>query len=150
MVDEAFAKKWYQSWLDAWSSNDPRTLAPIISEDFILRSPTTAHTGWFVQGRDAAVAYLKYVMDAYPVLGWEAHGEPMFAKHQPTVCFPWRGWGTFSGVLNPPGIKGTGRSFEFFGVEVFDFRDGLATELRASYDLLGLMKQIGVYKGPTK
>ena len=33
---------------------------------------------------------------------------------------------------------------------MFDFRDGRACYLNASYDLLGLMKQIGLYRSATK
>jgi steroid delta-isomerase-like uncharacterized protein len=149
-VDEKFADTWYQGWLDAWNSHDPKTVIPLITEDFILESPTTRHTGWKVQGHDASVKYLAYVMEAYPDLIWERTFSPMFAKNEQRVAYYWRGWGTFSGTLNPPGIKGNGKSFEFSGVEVFDFRDGRACQLRAAYDLLGLMRQIDVYKGWTK
>jgi len=148
-VDPEFAARWYQGWLDAWNSHDPRQVIPLITEDFILESPTTRHTGWFVQGHDATVKYLAYVMNAYPDLKWEQVFTPMYSATEARAAFYWRGWGTFSGVLNPPSIKGNGRSFEFSGVEVFDFRGQRATQLRAAYDLLGLMRQIGVYKGWT-
>jgi hypothetical protein len=73
----------------------------------------------------------------------------MFRDDLARVAFSWRGTGHFSGVLNPPGVQGTGRPFDFSGLEVFDFRDGRACYLNASYDLLGLMKQIGLYRGAT-
>ena len=144
-----FASSWYQGWLDAWNSHDPRQVVPLITEDFILESPTTRHTGWVVQGHEATCDYLDYVMRAYPDLRWERMFEPMYAERDHRAAFYWRGWGTFSGTLTPPGIKGNGNSFEFSGVEVFDFRGHRACQLRAAYDLLGLMRQIGVYKGWT-
>lgn len=51
------------------------------------------------------------------------------------------------GVVGPPGIPGTGKPFTFTGLEVFDFRGDRACYLYACYDLVGLMKQIGVYRG---
>ena len=51
-----------------------------------------------------------------------------------------------AGRIDPPGIEGTGRAFEFAGHEVFDFRGDRACRLYATYDLLGLMKQIGLYR----
>ena len=50
------------------------------------------------------------------------------------------------GRIDPPGIDGTGRAFDFSGHEVFDFRGDRACRLYATYDLLGLMKQIGLYR----
>ena len=100
---------------------------------------------------DAATAgYLRYVIGAYPDLCWEVIAPPMFRNDLARVAFSWRGTGHFSGVLAPPGVPGTGRPFDFSGLEVFDFRDGRACYLNASYDLLGLMKQIGLYQGATK
>lgn len=146
-VDHAFAAHWYQGWLDAWNSHDPKQVIPLITEDFILESPTTRHTEWFVQGHEASVDYLAYVMRAYPDLKWERTFEPMYSTTEARAAFYWRGWGTFSGTLSPPGVPGNGRKFEFSGVEVFDFRGGRACQLRAAYDLLGLMRQLDIYKG---
>jgi hypothetical protein len=110
-LDRDFAVTWYQSWIDAWNSHDPERLRPLVTDDFVLSSPTTRHTRWDVTGSDGAVAYMRH----------------------------------FSGVLNPPGISGTGRPFEFSGLELFGFRGQQACYLFACYDLTGLTKQIGIY-----
>ena len=146
-LDHEFASNWYQGWIDAWNSHDPKQVVPLITEDFILESPTTRHTGWFVQGHEATCKYLAYVMNAYPDLVWERLFTPMYSAVDHRAAFYWVGRGTFSGTLAPPGIKGNGKAFEFSGVEVFDFRGKRASMLRAAYDLLGLMRQIDVYKG---
>ena len=136
--------EWYDRWLEAWSGRDPDRVMPLVTDDFVLESPTTRHTGWKVVGKEQTRDYLAYVKRAYPDVAWERTLPPMFAEDEPRVAFWWRGWGTFTGVLDPPGIQGTGQAFSFEGIEVFDFRGGLATRLRAAYDLHGLMKQIGV------
>ena len=149
-VDPALARSFYDGWLDAWNGPDPERVKRIITEDFVLESPTTRHTGWSVQGHDASRDYIAYVKRAYPDLLFEQTFEPMFSATEPRVAYYWRGWGTFTGTFDPPGITGDGRPFEFEGVEVFDFRDGRACQLRAAYDLLGLMRQLGIYKGWTR
>ncbi|HEX3960547.1 MAG TPA: nuclear transport factor 2 family protein [Trebonia sp.] len=144
-LNREFAVAWYQSWIGAWNSHDPEEVRPLVTDDFILDSPTTRHTGWHVQGPDAAAAYTKYVLGAYPDLIWEVVGPPMYVDGRRQAAFSWRGTGHFTGVLNPPGIAGTGRPFDFSGLEVFGFRGAQACYLYACYDLVGLTKQIGIY-----
>jgi hypothetical protein len=43
-LDRDFAVAWYQSWIDAWNSHEPEQVKGIITEDFVLDSPTTRHT----------------------------------------------------------------------------------------------------------
>lgn len=147
VLDRPFAERWYQGWLEAWNTNRPEMVDELVTEDFVLESPTTRHTDWHVQGQDAAADYIRYVLNAYPDLRWEVSADPMYSDTMPRAAFSWRGTGHFTGVLDPPGVAGTGRAFEFAGLEVFDFRDGRACHLNAAYDLLGLMKQIGLYRG---
>ena len=149
-VDPDFAVRWYNGWIEAWNERKPALIPRLVTEDFLLDSPTTRHTGWHVQGHAATADYLQYVIGAYPDLMWEVTAPPMFRGDLARVAFSWRGTGHFSGVLDPPGVPGTGRPFDFSGLEVFDFRDGRACYLNASYDLLGLMKQIGLYQGATR
>lgn len=147
-LDRDFAVRWYeQGWIAAWNTNIPEMVRDILTEDFVLDSPTTRHTGWHVQGYDAVERYIRYVRDAYPDLRWDITDPPMFADDSARAAFTWRGTGHFSGRLDPPGLPGTGRAFDFAGLEVFDFRGDRACRLTASYDLLGLMKQIGTYRG---
>lgn len=149
-LDHAFAVRWYQSWIDAWNSHEPDRVRAIVTDDFVLDSPTTRHTGWTVVGQQAASDYVRYVIGAYPDLIWEVTAPPMFSDAIQRAAFSWRGTGHFSGTLNPPGVPGTGKPFDFAGLEVFDFRGDRACRLTAHYDLLGLMKQIGVYRGATR
>jgi predicted ester cyclase len=146
-LDRVFAVKWYaDGWIDCWNSNRPERVREILTEDFVLDSPTTRHTGWRVQGHQATMEYIRYVLTAYPDLKWEVTDPPMFSECMARAAFTWRGTGHFTGRIDPPGIEGTGRAFEFAGHEVFDFRGDRACRLYATYDLLGLMKQIGLYR----
>jgi len=146
-LDREFAIRWYQGWIDAWNSHDPDRVRDIVTDDFVLDSPTTRHIGWFVKGPQGASDYVRYVLCAYPDLIWEITAPPMFSDGIARAAFSWRGSGHFSGTLAPPGIPGTGKPFTFTGLEVFDFRGSRACYLYACYDLIGLMKQIGTYRG---
>lgn len=147
VLDRGFAERWYRDgWLRAWNENRPALCAEILTEDFVLDTPTTRHTKSQVKGPEAAADYIRYVLDAYPDLQWEETAPPMYSDDLARAAFSWRGTGHFSGRLEPPGIDGTGDAFEFSGVEVFDFRGDRACYLNATYDLLGLMKQIGLYR----
>ena len=147
-LDRAFAVNWYANgWIDCWNSNRPERVREILTEDFVLDSPTTRHTGWRVQGHAATMDYIRYVLAAYPDLQWQVTAPPMFSDCMARATFTWRGTGHFTGRIDPPGIEGTGQPFDFAGHEVFDFRGDRACRLYATYDLLGLMKQIGLYRG---
>jgi hypothetical protein len=148
-LDRDFADRWYQGWLTAWNDNRPELCRDLVTEDFVLATPTTGQTGSLVQGPEAAGDYIRWVLRAYPDLTWEMTAPPMFADDVARATYSWRGTGTFTGRLDPPGVDGTGRAFEFSGVEVFDFRGDRACRLNAVYDLLGLMKQTGVHRSAT-
>lgn len=108
-LDRAFAADWYANgWIAAWNENRPELIADILTEDFVLDSPTTRHTGWHVQGHQAVRDYLAYVLGAYPDLQWQITEPPMFDDTRPRAAFSWRGTGHFTGRLDPPGIEGPG------------------------------------------
>ena len=147
VLDRALAARWYQEgWLRAWNEDRPELCHEILTDDFVLDTPTTRHTGSSVRGPAAVADYIRYVKNAYPDLIWEETAPPLFADDLARVAYSWRGTGHFSGRFDPPGIEGNGRPFAFSGLEVFDFRGDRACRLDASYDLLGLMKQIGLYR----
>jgi predicted ester cyclase len=146
-VEFGVAEDFYMRWLDAWNQDDVDRVFAIVTDDFVLSSPTTRLTGLQVCSATDIRDYIKYIRTAYPDLLFEQRGPAMYAFDAPIVSFPWRGTGTFTGTLAPPGIAGTGRRFDFRGVEVFTFRNDRACSLFASYDLLRMMRQIAVLDG---
>jgi hypothetical protein len=135
---------WYDQWLVAWNEQRPEMCHDLLTSDFELSTPTLRNAGGPVTGPDACADYLRYVLGMYPDLTWERTGPPMLSADGSRASFTWRGAGTFTGRMDPPGIDGTGKSFAFTGVEVFDFSGGRASALDVSYDLLGLLTQVGV------
>lgn len=140
------AQAWYERWLEAWNENRPELCSELLTADFVLSTPTTRNAGDTVTGPEGAGDYLRYVLAMYPDLRWEQTGPPLSTADGARVAFTWRGAGHFTGRIDPPGIDGTGKRFEFTGVEVFDFDGDRACRLDVSYDLLGLLKQTGVLR----
>jgi hypothetical protein len=143
-MDHESALDWYDRWLQAWNKQCPEMCHDLLTEDFVLSTPTLRNAGGPVVGPDAAADYLRYVIGMYPDLVWERTGPPMVSPDGTRVAFSWRGSGHFTGRMDPPGIDGTGQAFSFTGVEVFDFQGERASHLDVSYDLLGLLTQVGV------
>lgn len=106
ILDRDFAVDWYAGWIEAWNSNKPQLCDELLTEDFVLDSPTTRHTGWSVRGPAAAKQYIGYVLNAYPDLCWEVIAPPLFSDDAARAAFGWRGTGHFSGRLDPPGGRG--------------------------------------------
>jgi hypothetical protein len=138
------AIRWYEQWLQAWNDPRPELVYQLVTDDFVLSTPTLRNSGGPVVGPQAAADYLNYVLAMYPDLQWQMKGAPMLAEGVPRAAFTWKGSGHFLGRMDPPGIEGNGNAFEFTGVEVFEFRGDQACSLDVSYDLLGLLKQTGV------
>lgn len=143
-MDDGIATRFYDQWLQAWNEPRPEMCHELLTDDFVLSTPTLRNADGPVIGPAAAVGYLRYVVAMYPDLSWAMTGPPMLARDAPRAAFTWRGSGHFTGRMDPPGIDGTGNAFEFTGVEVFEFRGARASHLDVSYDLLGLLKQTGV------
>jgi hypothetical protein len=146
VLDMAFALAWYQRWLDAWNSHDPDRVKELVTDDFLLQTPTTGITGAEVRGPQGASDYMRFVVTAYPDLIWELIAPPMFRLDVRQAAYTWRGSGHFTGVLEPGGIRGTGNAFSFEGLEIFAFRGERACALNAVYDLATLNRQTGVHE----
>ena len=58
--------------------------------------------------------------------------------------FYWRGTGTFTGPLDPPGFAPTGARVAFEGFELLEFRDDRMCRLRIVYDMMDVSRQIGI------
>lgn len=56
----------------------------------------------------------------------------------------WRGSGTFTGPLDPPGFAPTGARLEIDGFDLQEYRDGLVCRLRIVTDMLEASRQLGL------
>ena len=76
VVDPLVAQAFYDSWLDAWNQDDIDGVLAIVTDDFVLSSPTTRLTGMPVNSAKAIRDYIGYIRGAYPDLIFTQTGPP--------------------------------------------------------------------------
>ena len=69
---------------------------------------------------------------------------PYVIPGEPRAAFHWRGWGTHTGLLEPPGFAPTGRRWELDGVDLHEYRDGRVCRLRIVFDMMSASRQLGL------
>jgi SnoaL-like polyketide cyclase len=69
---------------------------------------------------------------------------PYVVPGEPRASFHWRGFGTFTGPMHPPGFAPTGRQWETDGVDIQEYRGGRIVRLRVITDMMSISRQLGV------
>jgi hypothetical protein len=146
-LDREFASRYYEGWVEAWNAHRAQIGFDPLTEDFVLDSPIPGTVRGSCAGRRVAAGYIRHAGEAYPDLVWEVSGPSMFSDDLAPAAFSWRGSGHVTGRTGSAGIDGAGWVFEFSGLEVFGFRGERGCYRYGTGDVLGLIKQIGVYCG---
>jgi steroid delta-isomerase-like uncharacterized protein len=128
-------------WLDAWNSHEPQRVLEFLAEDVEVRDdswprPMRSHAD--VRG------FLEALWRAIPDMTFELLEGPYVIPGEPRASFRWRGTGTFTGPMNPPGFAPTGRRWEVDGADFQEYRDGLICRLRVVFDMMMVARQLGV------
>ena len=133
-----------QEYLDAWNSHEAERLLALMSEDIVYDD-----SGWptTMRGHDDVRAFLKHAWTALPDLHFELLEGP-YRLGESKAAFWWRGTGTLSGPLDPPGFAPTGKRFDIDGADFHEYRDGLLSRLRIVFDLNGASQQLGLAPAP--
>jgi hypothetical protein len=79
-----------------------------------------------------------------PTRTFEMVEGPFLHQGEPVATFYWRGTGTFTGPLDPPGFAPTGARIEFDGFDLQEYRDGRVCRLRIVTDMLDVSRQLGL------
>jgi hypothetical protein len=77
-------------------------------------------------------------------MAFELLDGPYVIPDEPHAAFHWRGTGTFTGRMDPPGFAPTGRRWEIDGADFHEYRDGRISRLRVVFDLMSVSRQLGV------
>ena len=129
-------------WDALWSKGDQSVAEEIFDPDFRDYDPQ------WPQGVDGKIAAMKeknaFYRSAFPdftftVLKQVAVGEEVVAH--------WRGTGTHQGDF--AGNAATGRTVTVEGISMFTCRGGRIVEQRISYDVLGMLQQVGATSIPS-
>ena len=128
-------------WLDAWNSHEVDRLLALMSEDIEYRDD-----GWPkpMRGHADVREFLEAIWRATPDMTFEMLSGPYVIPGEPRAAFHWRGGGTHTGPLEPPGFAPTGRRWELDGVDFHEYRDGRVCKLRIAYDMLSASRQLGL------
>jgi predicted ester cyclase len=92
--------------------------------------------------------FLESTWRAMPDLAFELLDGPFLHPAEPQAAFHWRGTGTFTGPLEPPGFAPTGTRVDFTGFDRHVYRDGRVSRLWITFDMMDLTRQIGLMPKP--
>ena len=130
-----------QRWLEAWNSHEPDRLLALITEDIEYRDDSWHKT---MHGHADVREFLEATWRAIPDMTFELLAGPYVIPGEPRAAFHWRGWGTNTGPLDPPGFAATGRRWELDGADFHEYRDGRVCKLRIAFDMMSASRQLGL------
>jgi steroid delta-isomerase-like uncharacterized protein len=128
-------------WLDAWNSHRVELVLELITEDVEIRDdswPMTMH------GHADCREFLQALWRAVPDMTFELLDGPYAIPGEARASFQWRGGGTFTGPMDPPGFAPTGRRWEVDGADFHEYRDGRICRLRVACDMMTVSRQLGL------
>jgi steroid delta-isomerase-like uncharacterized protein len=128
----------------AWNSHDADRLLQFMATDIVYDDsswPVTMH------GHDDVRAFLCFVWRAFPDMRFELVEGP-YLRGEDKAAFWWRGEGTFTGRLDPPGFAPTGKAWRLDGVDFHEYRDGLISRLVILFDMAEGSRQLGLLPAP--
>ena len=140
-VTTEWAEEFAGRWLEAWNSHEPERLLELMTDDIVYddsASPTT------MRGHADVRRFLDFTWRTFPDLAFEPVGGPLVASDGPRAAFWWRGQGTHSGPIEPPGVPATGKRVAFEGADFHEYRDGRVARLRIVFDMADVSRQLGL------
>jgi steroid delta-isomerase-like uncharacterized protein len=132
-------------WLEAWGSHEPDRVLELLTEDVEVRDDSWPRT---MHGHADVREFLDALWRAIPDMKFELVDGPYVIAGEPRAALHWRGSGTFTGPMDPPGFAPTGRQWEVDGVDFQEFRDGRICRLRVAFDMMTLARQLGLMPAP--
>jgi steroid delta-isomerase-like uncharacterized protein len=140
-VEMDFLAGFAERWEAAWNSHQPERVLELMTEDIVYDDsawPTT------MRGHGEVREFLESVWRGIPDLAFEMVEGPFIHPGDPVASFYWKGTGTFTGPLEPPGFAPTGARFEIDGFDLQEYRDGRVCRLRIVTDMMEASRQLGL------
>jgi steroid delta-isomerase-like uncharacterized protein len=144
-LDGAWLEEFLGRWEEAWNSHQPERLLELMTEDIAYDDsawPTT------MRGHSDVREFLEFAWTATPDLRFEMVDGPYVIAGEPKASFHWKGTGTNTGPLDPPGFAPTGKRVEFEGADFHEYRDGRVCRLRIVFDMMDVARQLGTVPKP--
>jgi steroid delta-isomerase-like uncharacterized protein len=128
-------------WLDAWNSHEAARVLELLTEDADVRDDSWPRA---MHGHAEVREFLDALWRAVPDMTFELLGGPYVIPGEPRASLRWRGSGTFTGPMHPPGFAPTGRRWVLDGADFHEYRDGRISSLRVVLDVMNISRQLGV------
>ena len=141
IVTVEWAAEFGERWGAAWNSHDPDRLLALMTDDIVYDDSASPET---MRGHADVRAFLDTTWRAFPDLAFEVVGGPLVAADGARAAFWWRGTGTNTGPIDPPGFPATGRRIEMEGADFHEYRDGKVARLRIVFDMADTGRQLGL------
>lgn len=136
-----WVREFVPRWLDAWNSHQPQGVLELLTEDIEVHDDSWPKK---MHGHADVREFLEALWRAIPDMTFELLEGPYVIPGEPRASFRWRGTGTFTGLMDPPGFAPTGRRWEVDGADFQEYRDGRIRRLRVVFDLMTVARQLGV------
>ena len=140
-VDLEWLADFADRYLAAWNSHDADRLLAFMADDIVYDDAAWPKQ---MRGHEDVRAFLASTWSAMPDLTFEVVEGPYLLPGKPKAAFHWRGKGTFTGRLDPPGFAPTGRTMDVQGADFHEYADGKIARLRIDFDMLEASRQLGL------
>jgi steroid delta-isomerase-like uncharacterized protein len=144
-LDREWVADFIGRWEAAWNSHQPERLLELMAEDIVYDDSAWPET---MRGHSDVRRFLDYAWRAFPDLAFEMIDGPYIEPGAPKAAFYWKGTGTFTGPMEPPGFAPTGDRIEFEGLDTHEYRDGKVCRLRIVFDMMDVARQLGTLPKP--
>ena len=136
-----WTREFAQRWLEAWNSHEADRLLALMTDDIEYRDDSWPKT---MRGHADVREFLDATWRATPDMTFELLAGPYVIPGEPRAAFHWRGSGTHTGPLDPPGFAPTGRRWELDGADFHEYRDERVCKLRIAFDMMSASRQLGL------
>ena len=144
-LDPSWSEDFAARWRAAWWGRERCALLELMTDDIVYDDSAWPRT---MHGHGDVREFLDHAWRAIPDLTFERLAGPLLAADAPTAAFYWRGTGTFSGPMEPPGFAPTGQRLDFNGFDLHEYRDGRVSRLVIVFDNGVVGRQIGALPQP--
>jgi steroid delta-isomerase-like uncharacterized protein len=131
-------RRWFQ---EIWNEGRLETVHELFAPDGVARGQRGAEAE--IRGPEEFVKFVHEIRGAFPDI--KVQVEDVFGAGD-KVVLRWSGTMTHTG--DALGLPPTGRTVRSRGITIARFADGKVIEGWDSWDQLGMLEQIGVYKQP--
>ena len=140
-IDPDFLESFIGRWEAAWNSHQPDRVLELMTEDIVYDDSAWHRT---MRGHGDVREFLTSLWRALPDIRFEMAEGPFLLPGRPVATSYWKGSGTFTGPLDPPGFAPTGARMEIDGFDLQEYRDGLVCRLRIVTDMMEASRQLGL------